>query len=513
MLDDFWKQIKSGSDVRGVATDSVEGEKINLTNETVEKICLAFAKWIREKMNLDYTSITIALGHDSRVSAPRIKNVAVNALRSVGVNVYDCSLSSTPAMFMATTVLDCTASIEITASHHPSNRNGFKFFTAEGGLSEKNVEEILQLAQDGDLPSISERGNVRAVNLMSYYCENLRRLIKEGINSKENYDEPLKNFRIVVDAGNGAGGFFVNDVLNPLGARTQGSMFLNPDGNFPNHIPNPENSDAIKYISNATMEAEADLGIIFDTDVDRVAVVGNDGKAIEKNKLIALSSIIALKSSPNGVIVTDSVTSDYLKAFIEKLGGTQFRYKRGYHNVISMAKKINENGADCPLAIESSGHAAFKENKFIDDGAYLAAKIIIEMANLRQKNKTLNDSIKDLVDAKEQIGIRIPMAGDDLATLTGKILSELKNYAMSNKAFDLDKDNIEGVRVNFKAKHQNGWILLRKSIHDPMMVLYAESYMRGGIKSILSLLKPFLKKYPALDLTEFEKYSKNQNGN
>ncbi len=510
MLDSFWKQIKSGSDIRGVAIDSVKGEKISLTNEVVEKICLAFAKWISKKANLDYPSITVALGHDSRLSASRIKNASINALRSVGVNVYDCSLCSTPAMFMATAVLACTASIEITASHHPANRNGFKFFTAEGGLSGTDVEEILQFAQDKNFPPIGERGNVRSINLMNYYCENLSRLIKEGINSKENYDEPLKKFKIVVDAGNGAGGFFVNNILKPLGADTNGSMFLKPDGNFPNHIPNPENPKVIKCISDAAVKAGADLGIIFDTDVDRVAVVDDRGKAIAKNKLIALSSVIALKNSSSGIIVTDSVTSDHLRTFIEKLGGTQFRYKRGYHNVISMAKKINEKGADCPLAIESSGHAAFKENNFIDDGAYLAAKIIIETVNLRKKNKTLDDLLKDFVDAKEQVSIRIPINKNNAANLSKKILAELKTYAQPNKLFDLDKENIEGVKINFRAKHQNGWLLLRKSIHDPMMVLYTESYVNNGVKSILSLIKPFLKRYPDLDLSEFEKYSKNK---
>ena len=495
-----------------MAIEANNSEEISLTNEVVERICLAFVKWISEKTNLGCSSITIAVGHDSRLSASRIKNASINSLRSVGVNVYDCTLASTPAMFMATTVLACTAAIEITASHHPLNRNGFKFFTPEGGLSDNDIEEILQYAQDKKSPPIVERGNVRSINLMSYYCENLRRLIKNGINSEENYDLPLKDFHIIVDAGNGAGGFFANDVLKPLGTSTEGSLFLEPDGNFPNHMPNPENAEVMKFISDATIKANADLGIAFDTDVDRVAVVDKGGKAIAKNKLIALASTIALKNVSNGVIVTDSVTSDHLKKFIEKCGGTQFRYKRGYHNVISMAKKINEKGAVCPLAIESSGHAAFKENKFIDDGAYLAAKIIIEMVNLRKQNKTLNDSIKDLVDAKEQVSIRIPINGENPVISTDKVLLDLKKYAASNdKTFDIDKDNIEGVRIDFQAKNQNGWVLLRKSIHDPMMVLYIESYISGGVKSILNLLKPFLKRYSCLDISDVENYSKNKN--
>lgn len=512
MLDNFWKQLKSGSDIRGVAIDDSKGEEISLTNEIVERICLAFAKWISEKTNLGCSSITIAMGHDPRLSASRIKNASINSLRSVGINVYDCSLASTPAMFMATTVLACTAAIEITASHHPLNRNGFKFFTPEGGLSDSDIEEILQYAQDKKFPPIIDRGNVRTIDLMNYYCESLRRLIKKGINSEENYDAPLKNFHIIVDAGNGAGGFFANDVLKPLGANIEGSLFLEPDGNFPNHMPNPENAEVIKCISEATVNSGAALGITFDTDVDRVAVVDSDGKAIAKNKLIALASIIALKDVSNGVIVTDSVTSDYLKNFIEKCGGTQFRYKRGYHNVISMAKKINEKGAVCPLAIESSGHAAFKENNFIDDGAYLAAKIIIEMVNLRSQDKTLSDSIKNLVDAKEQVSIRIPINDENPIISADKMLSDLKKYAETNdKTFDIDKDNIEGIRIDFRAKNQNGWSLLRKSIHDPLMVLYVESYISGGVKAILNLLKPFLKRYSYLDLSEVENFSKNKN--
>jgi phosphoglucomutase len=172
-----------------------------------------------------------------------------------------------------------------------------------------------------------------------------------------------------------------------------------------------------------------------------------------------------------------------------------------------MAKKINEKGTICPLAIESSGHAAFKDNNFIDDGAYLAAKIIIEMVNLHLQGKTLNDLIKGLTDAKEQISIRIPVNDENPITSADKVLNDLKHYAESNKAFDIEKDNIEGVRIKFRAKNQNGWLLLRRSIHDPVMVLYVESYVSGGIKSILNLLKPFFKKYDRLDLSGIENYS------
>lgn len=503
--DIFIKKLKSGSDIRGVALeDTISGEKIELTNEIIEKICRAFVKWVAEKNKIPISSISVAVGHDSRISASRIKNVIINTLRCMGVDVYDCSLASTPAMYMAISVLSCTASIQITASHHPFNRNGFKFFTSSGGVSEYDIDEILDLTEEDDSVPNSKRGNVRSINIMEYYSNNIIQFIRNGLKTKE--QKPLEGIKIVVDAGNGVGGFFANKILKPLGADVDGSIYLEPDGNFPNHVPNPENSEAMKCIAKATVQSNADLGIIFDTDVDRAAFIAPDGSEISRNKFIAIASYIALEKNPNGVIVTDSVTSDYLQSFIEKLGGIAFRYKRGYNNVISMAKKIIEKGTNCPLAIESSGHAAFKENNFLDDGAFLAAKIIIELVKRKSVGENLNGIIKGLVDAKERLTLRIPVSANE--EQIAKLLVDLKNYANSNKLFDVDRDNIEGVRINFNSKYQNGWILLRKSVHDPVIVLDAESYVSNGIREILNLIQPFLKRYKFVDISVFNKKNK-----
>lgn len=504
MLEGIWKKIKSGSDIRGIAEGSEE--KIDLSNKVVEKVALAFVMWLAKRNNLDYPSITIAVGHDSRNSASRIKNVIINSLRSLGIKIYDCALTSTPAMYMSMSVLSCTASIEITASHHPSDRNGLKFFVSDGGISADELSEILEIAQEGSLPSLDKKGTVRFVNLMEYYSEKLRNLILDSIPSEHN--KPLEGFKIIVDAGNGVGGFFANDVLKPLGANIEGSQFLNPDGKFPNHIPNPEEPEAIKSITEAVKREKADLGIIFDTDVDRAAVVDCDGHPISKNRLIALASSMVLKNNPDSVIVTDSVTSDYLKSFIENLGGSQFRYKRGYHNVIEMAKEINSQGENCPLAIETSGHAAFKENKFIDDGAYLACKIVIEMVKLKKENKTFENILVGLVSPKEEITIKIPIkqAPDkSLDEISIKVLNDFKNSVNSSKHMDLEKNNIEGIRVNFNYKNNKGWLLLRRSVHDPVLVLYAESYTFNYLKNMLKSIKPFLAKKSELDLSNFEK--------
>lgn len=493
MLNEFWGKLKSGSDIRGIAMEDDNNSKIDLTNDIVEKICISFTKWLGRKTNLDYKLITVAIGHDSRLSANRIKNAAINALRSIGVNVYDCSLMPTPAMMTAISILDCTGAIEITASHHPKNKNGLKFFTIDGGLSDNDIEEILEIAQNEEVVANSDSGNVRTTNIMKYYEEKLKNIIIKE--TGELSSMPLKGLKIAVDAGNGVGGFFVENVLKPLGADTAGSIFLNPDGNFPNHIPNPENKNAIECIVEATKKAKADVGIIFDTDVDRVAFVDECGKETTKDRFIALASYIALENNKNGVIVTDSVTSDNLKTFIGSIGGNQFRYKRGYHNVIEMAKIINKKGTNCPLAIESSGHAAFKENNFIDDGAFLAAKVVAKLVNLKNQNVKLSYLTKNLVSPKETASLRVSITGEYWEELAEKVLSEFKNYANSKKIFTVDNENIEGVRISLNSKHHNAWAILRRSIHDPVIVIYAESYNTGVLKQIIGELKEFFKKY------------------
>lgn len=144
----------------------------------------------------------------------------------------------------------------------------------------------------------------------------------------ETHEKPLAGMHVLVDAGNGAGGFFATEVLKPLGADITGSQFLDPDGSFPNHVPNPEDPAAMAATIDAVTNSGADLGIVFDTDVDRSGLVDRNGVAINKNKLIALMSAVTLRKFPGSTIVTDSVTSSGLTKFIEKLGGQHFRYGR-----------------------------------------------------------------------------------------------------------------------------------------------------------------------------------------
>ena len=177
MLNKYWSQFKSGTDIRGVASDGVKGEEVNLTNDVVGKVSLGFAYLLSKNSNKPYNDLKISVGHDSRVSAERIKHCTIETLTSLGVSVVDCGLSSTPAMFMTTVDLSCDGAIQITASHHPFNRNGLKFFTRSGGLESFDIESILQLAQDDTLNCGSEKGKIEKLNYIDIYSSHLREII------------------------------------------------------------------------------------------------------------------------------------------------------------------------------------------------------------------------------------------------------------------------------------------------------------------------------------------------
>ena len=482
--------LKSGTDVRGVAL----GENVTLTDDAVLKISKAFIKWLSLKYG--EKKFKVAVGHDSRLSSGRIFSKVKEGILSSGCDVVYTGLSSTPSMFilLKKSSFGCSASVMITASHLPYDRNGLKFFTPDGGLEGKNIDEILQIAEEGDF--LYGDGEYLEKPYMDEYSEILVDIVRNACGTQR----PLEGKKIIVDAGNGAGGFFVDKVLIPLGANTEGSQFLKPDGRFPNHIPNPEDKDAIDSLSSAVMKNKADLGIIFDTDVDRAGAVAASGKEINRNRLIALVSAILLKEK-GGVIVTDSVTSDGLTEFIEGLGGEHVRFKRGYRNVIDKCIELNESGIYSPLAIETSGHAAFKENYFLDDGAYLITKILILTSSLNE-GESLTDLISGLKEPAEADEVRISFnaLSKDFKAEGNSVIEELKKAASLSSDMTLAPINYEGVRINFAKSCGDGWALVRMSVHDPVMPINLESNSEGGNKIMAKRLLTLLQKYEFLNL-------------
>ena len=507
-MDKFWKSLQNGSDIRGVAMEGIAGEEINLSTEVVTRIACGFVQFLVQSENRNSNSLSLAVGHDSRITGPSLASAIIEALLQMGCRVLDFGLASTPAMFMSTLARETRVdgAIMLTASHLPFNRNGMKFFISKGGLEKENVTKALELAQKGEFPVAREPGSHQKFDFMPVYAATIRETICKGVQAGD-YDHPLAGLHIIVDAGNGAGGFYAGQVLKPLGADITGSQFLEPDGRFPNHIPNPENQQAMNAIVQASIRHNADLGIIFDTDVDRAAVVDDKGMQINRNRLVALMAAIVLKEHPGSVIVTDSITSDGLTEFIQgTLKGEHRRFKRGYRNVINESLRLNAEGKESWLAIETSGHAAMKENYFLDDGAYMVSRIVIELARLKKKGQELGDLLHGLREPVESQEFRLNITEPDFAAYGQKVIAEVEEFCRYSQGWSVVPDNCEGTRISCNRQKGFGWFLLRLSLHDPVLPLNVESDEAGGIDTIMHRLSPLLEKFDGLDTSGLKVY-------
>ena len=495
-------KLQNGSDVRGVALEGVEGENVNLTNPIAFKIGCAFVEWLSKKSGKAAGELKIGVGRDSRVSGPALLNALACGIVHAGAKVVNCNMATTPAMFMSI-VFDQTkfdGSAMITASHLPFNRNGIKFFDSDGGLEHEDITDVLKIASKIDDKTASD---VLAADfktdgecdLISIYAEYLKNKIKDGINDGE---KPLSKLHIVVDSGNGASGFFVDKILAPLGADVSGSQFLEPDGMFPNHIPNPENKAAMEAIRSAVLNNKADLGLIFDTDVDRMSAVLSDGSEVNRDSIIAMISAILAPEYPGSTIITDSVTSDRLTYFLEEvLGLKHLCYMRGYKNVINKQKELNAAGTVAPLAMETSGHGALKDNFFLDDGAFLAVKLVIALAKAAKEGKKLDSLIEKLPPLVEEGEYRFKINTEDFKAYGQKVLEDFKKRAEA-KGYKMPA-SYEGIRISFDSEEVKGWMLLRMSLHDPVMPMNIEGARKGDLQKLVAIAKELTDGYDKLD--------------
>lgn len=494
-MKDSLYRLQNGTDIRGILIETKD-QKATITQEDIKAIARGIVHWLSMKEDKKPNGMKIAVGMDSRITGPAVKATLMQELAELGISVLDCGMATTPAMFMTTIMQDylCTCGIMITASHLPYNYNGFKIFTSSGISEKSDIKAILDYASERHQDKLESDQNrpICEVDLIEDYSKILvRTIIKETGMSK-----PFENLKIIVDAGNGAGGFFASKVLANLGADTKGSQFLEPDGMFPNHIPNPENQEAMEAISKAVLDHKADIGIIFDTDVDRAAIVADDGMEINKNSLIALISDIVLREHPGTVIVTDSITSDALTDFIQKRGGIHHRFQRGYKNVINEAIRINEESEhESYLAIETSGHGALRENHFLDDGTYLISKILIEAAKMNQEGKKIQSLIEDLKQPYESVEYRLKITDPHFSDCADKVLEEIKHFALQQENWEIVSPNYEGVKIRLP----KGWFLMRKSLHEPVMPLNIEADEEGLVKEVLGKLREFVKEQNGIE--------------
>ena len=480
-----WLKLRSGSEIRG--------PQDRLTDERAEKLGYAFATWLAEKGGVSPAELTLAVGRDERPSGERLKTALTRGITAADSDVLDCGRCATPALFAL--VQDgpdrADGAVMVTASAFDPSQNGFKLMTAEGGLSGGDVDAILRLAAETTVP---ER-LVAPLNATGRYYENLRAVAAKVL--EDDALKPLLGMRVVVDERNAVGADFAQ-FLSDLGVETEGGL----TGEC---ATGPKFPEALDALSRAVLENRADLGVSFTADGDRVALVDEQGRALAQNRLIALVAAVLLDNHPGMTIVTDSVTSNGLSAFIAEWGGVHYRFKRGYRSVIHEAIRLNEEGIDCPLAMETSGHAAFRENGFLDDGAYLATRLICEALNRKREGQTLSALIDDLQEPVESVEIRLPILPFEdwePEEEAQEIVEILLSRTLTDPEWQLAPDNREGARITFNLDGgvNNAWVQLRMSVHDPVMVLNAESAVPGGVKRILAQTYALIRDTEKLDV-------------
>eukprot|EP00904_Undaria_pinnatifida_P006639 jgi/Undpi1/3104/HiC_scaffold_15.g06478.m1 len=466
-----FKRLQTQSDIRGVSMEGVPEDEMDLSVKEAYCIGVGFGVWLQK--NVEFVEgqegqLRVSVGRDPRLSGYGLAQAIIGGMTSQegGCDVADFGLCTTPAMFMSCVTEGhlYDGAVMITASHLPCHRNGFKFFSKAGGLNKQNIAEN---------------------EFLPVYQQQLKDMIIGQVDKKSSQrDRPLEGLKVVVNAGNGMGGFLA-DTLTELGADTGGSVYLEPDGTFPNHLANPELPEAMAPTIEAVRSVGADLGIVLDTDVDRSGVVDKNGEAINRNRLIAFLATVVLRDSPGTTIVTDSTTSNGLARFIEARGGKHLRFKKGYKNVIDKAIELNDEGIDCQLAIETSGHAAFKENQMLDDGAYLALKPL-ESTEFRLR---VSNSV-------------------DPAIMYEKTLEATAAATAHVSQWKSEDTNFEGLRVAVdEGDGRAGWLMNRMSLHEPIVIFNVESEVEGGVAAIAAaLLKHVLEPLRGeLDISSVEK--------
>lgn len=503
--------LQNGSDVRGVAMEGVIGERVTLSSERVRLIGLAFVTWLRgqsEGRPINGAAVgrklRIAIGHDCRLTSPDFAAALQEAFLEAGCDALQCGLSTTPAMLQSTLLDEVAAdgAVMVTGSHMPFNNNGLKFFSHGREIDRDELSVILSYTRDPYRPA-EVPGQEHVCNLLSLYSLRLRAEVERRLGDfAKDSARPLSCLHVVVDAGNGVGSFFVRRVLEPLGCNTQGSQFLVPDGRFPNHSANPEDYEALRSLSQRVVEQGADIGILFDSDCDRVGFVGNHGRTITRNEFVAMAARLALEEHPGSTIVTDSITSTGLTEFIQKeLGGHHCRYQRGYRNVIAEAERLNREGTACWLAAETSGHAAFRENHFSDDGVWFAVKVLERLAHLKREGKEIYSLVEKLPHPESRGEWRLRLLGSDYGRSATETMSGLRQYVAQMPGWEEVNQNYDGLRVVCSNADEQGWFLLRLSLHNAEMPLNVESDLPGGVVAIIAKLKRFFRNVRTIDST------------
>ena len=404
----------------------------------------------------------VSVGRDGRLSGPELVERLIQGVADSGCHVSDVGLVPTPALYYAANVLAGKSGVMLTGSHNPSNYNGFKIVIAGDTLANEQIQALHTRLKTNDLTS--GEGTITQVDILPRYCDEITKDIKLA-----------KRLKVVVDCGNGAAGVIAPQLIAALNCEVI-PLFCEVDGNFPNHHPDPGKPENLVDLIAKVKETNADLGLAFDGDGDRVGVVTNTGTMVFPDRLLMLFAQDVLTRNPAAEIIFDVKCTRLLTPLIKEYGGRPLMWKTG-HSLIK--KKMKETGA--LLAGEMSGHIFFKERWFgFDDGIYSAARLLEVLSKQEMSAEELFETFPNDISTPE---INIDVTDESKFS----IIDALHDAQWGD---DAKLTSIDGVRVDYP----HGWGLVRASNTTPVLVLRFEAESETELQRIKDVFHAQLKR-------------------
>ncbi len=447
-IDNIDSSIFKAYDIRGVVPTS-------LNTQIAHALGLAFAK-----QALAHEERTVAVGRDGRLSGPELSKALIEGLRAGGVDVIDVGMVTTPMLYFAAHTL-CKSGIQITGSHNPKDYNGFKMVLAGKAIYGEEILALYQEMKNRQSKTLS-KGSLREVDISSDYSKR--------ITSDVTLNRKMK---IVIDSGNGVAGASAPAIFKALGCEVV-ELFSEVDGQFPNHHPDPSKPENLKDLIQALQTTDAELGLAFDGDGDRLGVVTKDGQTIYPDRQMLLFAKDVLSRVPGGAIVFDVKCSQQLAPAVASLGGKPVMYKTG-HSLIKAQMKV----LDSPLGGEMSGHIFFKERWYgFDDGTYAGARLL----EILSQSPNASDVLNALPTSFSTPELNVPCHEGEPHRLTQSILDYVK--ANLGDLPGLHKNpvvcDVDGLRIDWN----DGFGLIRASNTTPVLVLRFEGQTSEALSRI-----------------------------
>ncbi len=398
---------------------------------------------------------TIALGRDGRLSGARLAAILAEALSSAGLQVLDVGMVATPMLYFAAHTRTAGSGIMITGSHNPPEYNGFKIMLAGETLAGERIQQLLQRIQQDDFAVPNHSGSVTRAEIADDYINHITRHIR--------LHRPLT---IAIDAGNGVAGAFAGRLYTALGCGVH-ELFCEVDGRFPNHHPDPARPENLQDLIRCLRETDAEIGLAFDGDGDRLGVVTKDGQIIYPDRQLMLFAMDMLARHPAAKVIYDVKCTRLLRDWIQTHGGEPILSKTG-HSFIKAAMK--QHGA--LLAGEMSGHLFFGEDWFgFDDGLYAGARLLAIVSAADDPSAVLN-ALPNALSTPE-INIKMAREGDNHALV--EKLQHSAHFPDAREVITLD-----GLRVEYA----DGFGLIRASNTTPVLVLRFEADNEAALQRI-----------------------------